>query len=63
MEPICVVQPSTWPKDLQEWGMKVAKTIPHVDPFPEPPKGYFDDTPEDRYYLHKAINAARNYWN
>jgi len=59
---LCVVQPSTWPADLQEWGQKVAKTIPHVDPFPQPPAGYFDDSELDRYYLRRAVESARSYW-
>ena len=62
IELICVVQPLTWPTELQEWGKRVAKTTPHVDPFPEPPVGYFDDSPNDRYHLHEAIYAARLIW-
>ena len=59
---LCVVQPSTWPQDLQEWGQAVAKTIPWVDPFPEPPAGYFGNSDLDRYYLQQAVKAARRYW-
>lgn len=59
---LCVVQPSTWPENLQEWGKAVAKTIPWVDPFPEPPVGYFGNSDTDRYYLQQAVKAARRYW-
>jgi hypothetical protein len=63
MEPLCVVQPSTWPADLQEWGRKVAKTIPLVDLIPAPPSGYFGKSDTSGYYLQKAVEAARRYWN
>jgi hypothetical protein len=60
---LCVCTPSTWPADLQDWGQKVAKTVPYVDPVPQPPAGYFTDTELDRYYLREAVVAARRYWS
>lgn len=59
---LCVSTPQDWPATLQEWGQQVAKTIPWVDPFPEPPAGYFGNSDLDRYYLQVAVKAARRYW-
>lgn len=59
---ICIGNPITWPDDLKKWGMLVAKTVPYVDPFPEPPAGYFGNSELDRYYLRGAVVAARNRW-
>lgn len=59
---LCVSTPQDWPEDLQEWGKVIAKRIPWVDPFPEPPKGYFGNSELDKYYLQVAVKAACRYW-